>query len=43
MEAAVSKTLPISVLLGADVPELVQFVRTNSKNCWNEGESARHF
>ena len=38
VEAAVSKTLPVSVLLGTDVPELVQFVRTNSQNCRNQGE-----
>ena len=32
VEAAVSKTLPVSVLLGTDVPELVRFLRTNSKD-----------
>ena len=37
VKAAVSKTLPISVLLGMDVPELMQFVRTNSQDCRNQG------
>ena len=34
VEATVSKTLPVSVLLGTDVHELVQFVGTR--------ESSRH-
>jgi hypothetical protein len=32
VEAAVSKTLTVSVLLGTDVPELVRFLRTDSKD-----------
>ena len=34
---AVSKTLPVSVLLGTDVPELVRFLRSNSKDSRNFG------
>eukprot|EP00731_Ephydatia_muelleri_P025636 Em0017g719a len=37
VEAAVSKTLPVSVLLGTDVPELVRFLRTDSKDSRNFG------
>ena len=37
VEAAVSKTLPVSVLLGTDVPELVRFLRTDSKDGGNFG------
>ena len=32
VEAAVSKSLPVSVLLGTDVPELVRFLRTDAKD-----------
>ena len=37
VEAAVSKTLPVSVLLGTDVPDLVRFLRTDSKDGRNFG------
>ena len=37
VEAAVSKTLPVSVLLGTDVPELVRFLRADSKDSRNFG------
>ena len=30
VEAAVSKSLPVSVMLGTDVPELAKFVRGNT-------------
>lgn len=37
VEAAVSKTLPASVLLGTDVPELVQIVRINPQGSRSPG------
>ena len=37
VEAAVSKTLPVSVLLGTDVSEVVQFVRINPQGSKSQG------
>ena len=40
VEAAVSKSLPLSVLLGTDVPELAMFVGGNTHGARRRGYEA---